>query len=46
VLPNGNRVVRSSRSRQYYPQAQRARTYRLPNGRIVTVLPNGRRIIR
>jgi hypothetical protein len=25
-------------------QANRARTYRLPNGRLVTILPNGRRI--
>src|SRR5918997_3975487 len=42
TLPNGRRVVRSSRSRQYYPPraSQRARTYRLQNGRLVTVYPN------
>jgi hypothetical protein len=31
--------------RQRSSQVSRARTYRLPNGRLVTVLPNGRRII-
>lgn len=32
--------------RQNHQNVFRGRTYRLPNGRIVTILPNGRRIYR
>lgn len=43
VVRNNRRFYRNP----YYRQNRRAmgaRTYRLPNGRLVTILPNGRRI--
>lgn len=49
--PSRTVVVTRSRTRHVAPNwwgrrnVRRARTYRLPNGRLVTVLPNGRRII-
>jgi hypothetical protein len=46
ILPNGRRVTRYNHGRPNYPLVNRARTYRMPNGRLVTVLPNGRRIYR
>ncbi|MFL6229174.1 MAG: hypothetical protein ACJ741_10375 [Pyrinomonadaceae bacterium] len=44
VVPNRGRSNWWARRRN--AQVSRARTYRLSNGRIVTVLPNGRRIYR
>lgn len=44
VVPNNRRANWWARHR--HAQSNGARTYRLPNGRIVTVLPNGRRIYR
>jgi hypothetical protein len=45
IVPNNRRVFRGSRNDGWdNRQVNRARTYRLPNGRLVTVLPNGRRI--
>ncbi|MBV9210560.1 MAG: hypothetical protein JOZ52_08025 [Acidobacteria bacterium] len=37
---------RRNNGRAYGRQTYGARTYRLPNGRLVTILPNGRRIYR
>jgi hypothetical protein len=42
VTPNNRRANWWGRQRNV--QVNRARTYRLPNGRLVTILPNGRRI--
>jgi hypothetical protein len=44
VTPNRGRA--NWWGQQRGAQMSRARTYRLPNGRIVTILPNGRRIYR
>jgi hypothetical protein len=45
ILPNTRHVLRDSRDDGWgNRRMNRARTYRLPNGRLVTVLPNGRRI--
>jgi hypothetical protein len=44
VTPNRGRANWWGRQRS--AQVSRVRTYRLPNGRIVTILPNGRRIYR
>jgi uncharacterized lipoprotein len=41
VVPNNRRANWWAQQRSM----RRARTYRLPNGRLVTILPNGRRII-
>lgn len=44
--PNGRTTVRRNVGRGARSRVQRGRTYRLSNGRYVTVLPNGRRIYR
>jgi hypothetical protein len=44
IVPNNQRGYNNGRYGWGNRQVNRARTYRLPNGRLVTVLPNGRRI--